>query len=196
MKRKYTLAGLVALAFVILDQVTKIWVVKNIRYQVEEIPVFDTSVLSFSLVHAQNRGAAFGVMAGQITFFVVFTMVALGLLVYMLREVPDDDRFQTTAIGLILSGAVGNLIDRIDKGSVTDFLRLYTEHPTLSAWLIKSPLGSNEWPSFNVADAAIVGGLAMFAIHYLFLEKDQANVPAEPPPTPLDEPVGDATQKG
>ncbi len=186
MKQKYILAGLVALVFVILDQASKIWVVKNIRYQVEEIPVFDTSFLSFSLVHAQNRGAAFGVMAGQITFFIVFTALALGLLVYMLREVPDDDRFQTTAIGLILSGAIGNLIDRIDKGSVTDFLRVYTEHETLSAWLIKSPLRSNEWPSFNVADAGIVIGLGMFAIHYLFLEKDQAAVPSEPPPTPLE----------
>ncbi len=193
MKRKYTLAGLIALAFVILDQVTKIWVVKNIRYQVEEIPVFDTSVLSFSLVHAQNRGAAFGVMHGQITFFIVFTALALGLLVYMLRELPDEDRFQSSAIGLILSGALGNLIDRIDKGSVTDFLRVYTEHPTLSAWLIKSPLGSSEWPSFNVADAAIVIGLGMFGIHYLFLEKDQANAPMEPPPTPLE---GGAPQKG
>lgn len=193
MKRKYTLAGLIALAFVILDQVTKIWVVKNIRYQVEEIPVFDTSVLSFSLVHAQNRGAAFGVMHGQITFFIVFTALALGLLVYMLRELPDEDRFQSSAIGLILSGALGNLIDRIDKGSVTDFLRVYTEHPTLSAWLIKSPLGSSEWPSFNVADAAIVIGLGMFGIHYLFLEKDQANAPVEPPPTPLED---SAPQKG
>lgn len=191
MKRKYILAGLVAAFFVLVDQATKIWVVKNIRYQVEEINVFDTSWVSMSLVHAQNKGAAFGVMHGQITFFLVFTTFALGLLVYMLREVPDDDRFQTVAIGLILSGALGNLIDRIDKGSVTDFLRVYTEHPGLSAWLIKSPLHSNEWPSFNVADAGIVIGLGMFAIHYLFLEKDQATVPSEPPPAPLD----DAPQK-
>lgn len=185
-KKKYVLAGLVALAFVILDQITKIWVVKNIRYQVEEIPVFDTSWLSFSLVHAQNRGAAFGVMSGQITFFIVFTILAVGLLVFMLREVPDEDRFQATAIGLIMSGALGNLIDRIDKGSVTDFLRFFTNHPTLKGWLIKSPLGSNEWPSFNVADAAIVVGLGMFAIHYLFLEKDQPSPSVEPPGEPLD----------
>lgn len=170
---KFKLAALVALAFTALDQVTKILVVRNIRYQVEEIPVFSTSWISMSLVHAQNKGAAFGVMHGQRLFFILFTIFAVGLLAYMLREVPDDDRFQAAAIGFILSGAVGNLIDRIHKGSVTDFIRVFTNNPKLSTWLTNSPLGSNEWPSFNVADAAIVGGLGMFAIHYLFLEKDR-----------------------
>ena len=170
---KFKLAALVALAFTALDQITKILVVQNIRYQVEEIPVFSTSWISMSFVHAQNKGAAFGVMHGQRLFFIIFTIFAVGLLAYMLREVPDDDRFQASAIGLILSGAVGNLIDRIHKGSVTDFIRVFTNHPKVSGWLTNSPLGSNEWPSFNVADAAIVGGLGMFAIHYLFLEKDR-----------------------
>ena len=170
---KFKLAALVALAFTALDQITKILVVQNIRYQVEEIPVFSTSWISMSFVHAQNKGAAFGVMHGQRLFFIIFTIFAVGLLAYMLREVPDDDRFQASAIGLILSGAVGNLIDRIHKGSVSDFIRVFTNHPKLSGWLTNSPLGSNEWPSFNVADAAIVCGLGMFAIHYLFLEKDR-----------------------
>jgi len=194
-KNKYLLAGVVALASVVLDQVTKGLVMQHIRFQTEEIPVFDTGWLAFSLVHAQNKGAAFGVMHGQMTFFIAFTILAVGLLVYMLREVPSGDRFQTVAIGLILSGAVGNLIDRLVKGSVTDFLRFYTEHPTLKAWLIQSPLGSNEWPSFNVADAAIVVGLGMFAIHYLFLEKDQPSTTTEPPHEPLDRPA-DSPQKG
>ena len=170
---KYKLAAIVAVAFTALDQITKILVFKNIKYQVEEIPVFATNWISLSLVHAQNKGVAFGVMHGQRLFFIVFTMFALGLLTYMLREVPDDDRFQSTAIGLILSGALGNLIDRIHKGSVTDFIRVFTDHPKLSAWLVRSPLQSSEWPSFNIADAAIVVGLGMFAIHYLFLEKDR-----------------------
>lgn len=196
MQKKYILAGTVALLFVILDQITKILVVKNIRYQVEEIPVFATNWLSFSLVHAQNRGAAFGVLDGARTFFIVFTFLAVGLLVYMLREVPNNDRFQSTAIGLILSGAVGNLIDRIHKGSVTDFLRFYTEHPKLRVWLVNSPLGSNEWPSFNVADAAIVIGLGMFAIHYLFLEKDAATAPSDEEPAPFKEPAVELSKKG
>lgn len=185
MSRKYMLAGGVALASIVLDQVTKILVVKNIRYQVEEIPVFDTSWLSLSLVHAQNRGAAFGVMTGQTTFFVVFTIVAVGLLVYMLKELPDTDRFQSIATGLILSGAIGNFIDRVHKQSVTDFIRVYTEHPSARAFLLDK-VGTNEWPSFNVADAAIVIGLGMFGIHYLFLEKDAATMPTVAPPKPLD----------
>ena len=102
-----------------------------------------TSWLSFSLVHAQNTGAAFGVMDGQKVFFIVFTIVAVGLLGYMLKEVPDEDRFQATAIGLILSGAVGNLIDRIRLGWVTDFIKI------------------PHWPAFNVADIAVTLGVVV-----------------------------------
>ena len=77
------------------------------------------------------------------------------------------------ALGLISSGAIGNAIDRAMKQSVTDFIRVYTENPTLKEMLINSPYGSAEWPSFNVADAAIVIGMGMFVIHWLFLEKDE-----------------------
>ena len=185
--RKYVLFLVILLALVGFDQITKFLVVDNIRYQVEEIPVFSTSVVNLSLVHVQNRGAAFGLFQNQIAVFVVFTIVAVVLLGYMLREVDESDRFQTAAIALIASGAVGNFIDRVHKQSVTDFVRIYTEHPDLKAWLIKSPLRSAEWPSWNVADAAIVVGLGMFLIHYLFLEKDAADVEPDPPREPLDD---------
>lgn len=189
MPRKYFLFLLVAIGTTLLDQITKILVVKNIKYQVEEIPIFDTSWLSFSLVHAQNKGAAFGMMQGKTGFFVVFTIAAVGLLFYMLRELPREDRFQSAAIGLIMSGAVGNFIDRVHKQSVTDFLRVYTEHASLKPWLLKT-FGTYEWPSFNVADAAIVVGLGMFFIHYLFLEKDSAEAQPSPPAESLPDSPG------
>ena len=186
MSRKYSLCLAVALASVALDQITKYEIREHIRYQVEEIPIFQTGVVSASLVHAQNKGAAFGVLENQTAFFIGFTILAVGLLLYMLRELPSNDRFQATAIGLILSGALGNLIDRLLQGSVTDFIRVYTEQPSLRAWLI-SHVQTNEWPSFNVADSAIVIGLALFFIHYLFFEKDSVSARPEPPPEPLDE---------
>ena len=56
--------------------------------------------------------------------------------------------------------------------SVTDFIRIYTENPSLKDWLESSWYGSAEWPSFNIADAAIVIGMGMFVIHWLFLEEE------------------------
>ena len=175
------------LVLIALDQATKIWVVKNITYGREEwelIPGF------LSIVHAQNRGAAMGMLDTfeyRMHVFAVFTVVALVVLGQMLMQLPDNDRFQAVGLGMITSGAIGNAIDRIHKQSVTDFIRVYTESPDLKAWLIEN-VGTNEWPSFNVADAAICMGIGMFAIHWLFLEKDEEVEPS-PPQEPLDDDI-------
>ena len=170
--------------WLVLDQVTKIWVVNNIRYRTEEIKVIDGF---FSLVHAQNKGAAMGILNDyehRMLVFAVFTVVALGVLWQMYREIPNSDRFQAAALGLILSGAVGNAIDRIDKQSVTDFLRVYTENPTLKPILIDW-FGTYEWPSFNVADAAICVGLGMFILHFAFMQEDEEDLEPDPPDEPV-----------
>lgn len=186
MKRKYVLFLLVTLFGVLADQITKILVVQHIRFrsgEIEIIPGF------FSLVHAQNTGAAGGLLNDnpyRMWIFAAFTVVAVGVLLHMLWELPDDDRLQTFALGLIFSGAVGNAIDRVHKQSVTDFMRFYTESPSLKPWLIQK-LGTAEYPSFNVADAAIVVGLLLFGVHYLFLQKDQKDLQPEPPAPELDE---------
>jgi signal peptidase II len=185
--RKYAIFLVVTALLVGLDQWTKNLVTTHITYRTEEIQLINGFL---SLVHAQNKGAAGGFLGGfehRMIVFGVFTVIALGVLGHMLWELPANDRFQTTALALITSGAVGNAIDRIDKQSVTDFVRVYTEHPTLKPWLIDM-VGMAEWPSFNVADAAIVVGLALFFIHFLFMEKDDKKLAADPPATPIDEP--------
>ena len=63
-------------------------------------------------------------------------------------------------------------------------MRVYTDNPTIKAWLIDS-VGTNEWPSFNVADAAIVVGLGLFLIDYLFFQKEDEQLEASPPAEPL-----------
>ncbi len=171
--------------WLIVDQATKIWVVENIRYRTEEIKIIDGF---FSLVHAQNSGAAMGLLHDfehRMLVFAVFTVLALGVLWQMYREIPSSDRFQSAALGLILSGAVGNAIDRIDKQSVTDFLRVYTEHPSLKPTLVEW-FGTYEWPSFNVADAAICVGLGMFIIHFAFMQEDEEDLEPEPPEEPVE----------
>ena len=173
-----------AVVWIAVDQITKIWVVNNIRYRTEEIKVIDGF---FSLVHAQNKGAAMGMLNDfeyRMAVFGVFTVVALGVLWQMYREIPGDDRFQGAALGLVLSGAIGNAIDRIDKQSVTDFLRVYTEHPTLKPTLLEW-FGTAEWPSFNVADAAICVGLGMFIWHFAFLQEDEDELEPDPPEKPV-----------
>jgi signal peptidase II len=86
---------------------------------------------------------------------------------------------------LVFSGAVGNAIDRIHKQSVTDFLRVYTEHPKLKPWLVDT-FGTYEWPSFNVADAAIVVGLGLFIVHFAFMQEDEDELVPDPPEKPLE----------
>jgi signal peptidase II len=180
---KYILFVVVTVVFTAIDQWTKILVQRNIGPLREEIQVIDGFL---SIVHAENPGAAFGMFGGseyRMYFFGVFTLIALFVLGRMLWELPRDDRFQNVALGLITSGAIGNAIDRVMKQSVTDFIRVYTENPTLKNWLESSFYGSAEWPSFNIADAAIVVGMAMFVVHWLFLEKeDEEEDGAEPEP--------------
>lgn len=182
MPQKYIVFTIIAVLFTLFDQLTKLWVTNNIRYRVDEIEVIP-GFLSF--VHAQNRGAAFGIMQGQMIVFAVFTIIAMVVLGQMLWQLEPDDRFQSFALGLIGSGAIGNGIDRAAKQSVTDFIRVYTDHPGVSTWL-RENFGTTEWPSFNIADAAIVIGLLMFLFHYLFLEKDIENLEPEPPAKPLE----------
>ena len=144
-----------AAGVVLLDQATKAmiraWVPLHDRIVV--IPGF------FDVTHVQNTGAAFGLFAGATSpyrpillnsvAFAVFVLV----LVYAFKSPVHWKRLQLALAG-ILGGAVGNLIDRIGTGSVTDFLRLHAA----DRW---------EWPSFNVADSAITVGVVLLALDIL-----------------------------
>ncbi len=138
-----------ALGVVVVDQATKALVIARIPLY-RTIPVIRGF---FDLTHLQNTGAAFGVFAaaGSARPLLV-TLLALavfaGVLVWSLSS-PPGHRLLQTALGLIMGGAVGNLIDRVRFQAVTDFLRFYVDR-----W---------EWPSFNVADSAITVGVVLLA---------------------------------
>ena len=140
---------LLALGVVILDQATKALVIAKIPLH-RTIPVIRGF---FDLTHLQNTGAAFGVFAaaGSARPLLV-TLLALavfaGVLVWSLKT-PPEHRLLQGALGLIMGGAIGNLIDRLRFAAVTDFLRFYVDR-----W---------EWPSFNVADSAISVGVVLLA---------------------------------
>ncbi len=153
---------------VLADQLTKWWIVANVELGTGEIVIFDGWL---SLVHAQNPGAAFGLLRGfeyRHWVFLVFTLIAGGVILDLLRKLPKSDWFMSLTLGLIFSGAVGNAIDRVRQQVVTDFIRVYTDDPGWKQWLVET-VGTYEWPSFNVADAALVVGVAFFVLHELFI---------------------------
>ncbi|MDH5637872.1 MAG: signal peptidase II [Nitrospinota bacterium] len=113
----------------------------------------------FDIVYITNKGAAFGFLAGVDSVwvhrgFTAFTIVALGVLVMMYRSFPPDVRLGRVAAVMIASGAVGNLIDRIEQGYVTDFLLVY--------------IGKYQWPAFNLADSLISVGVVFMAYSLVF----------------------------
>ena len=145
---------LTALLIVAADQLSKIWV----RSYSGEQPIFEAGF--FRIIHTHNTGAAFGLFQGHtfaltIVAFVSITVILLyGLFIY--RRFPIlDNRLGRLALGLILGGTVGNLIDRLHLGYVTDFIDV------------------GIWPTFNIADSAIVVGVIIFAYSVLRLAQDE-----------------------
>jgi len=161
---KYELNDLVpvglALAVVIVDQLTKLWIMTTfaLHQQQNIIPGF------FNLVYVTNTGAAFGFLAGSKTwlrqaFFVTVSIAALIVIVFAYGHLKKQARIFVYALGLIAGGALGNLIDRLRFGSVVDFLDFY--------------LGSYHWPAFNAADSAITVGVALFLLGTFLQHREQ-----------------------
>jgi signal peptidase II len=127
-----------------LDQLTKWLVRQNIPYGAE-IPIIPGF---FSLVHASNTGAAFSLFTGNNFFFIGLALAALAVVIFLLirdsRPPKTEQRLNNItkiSFGLLASGILGNVTDRIFRGAVTDFLHFY--------------ISEYSWPSFNVADSCI-----------------------------------------
>ena len=136
------------IAIVLLDQVTKIVVDQTLPLE-QAVPVIENF---FSLTYIRNTGAAFGILAEsdeffRRTFLIAFSLAAIGFIVIMLQRLPQNEKALITALGFILSGAVGNLIDRVIHGEVIDFLDFY--------W------SGYHWPAFNFADSFITIGVVV-----------------------------------
>lgn len=128
-------AVLLMVTVVALDQLTKHTIASGITEGDSE-----HFVPGIKFVHVRNKGVAFGFLSSGGTLVLVFTAIALGaLLIYFLTH--PTRRWLWIPTGLLIGGAIGNLIDRIAQGSVTDFIKLPA------------------WPAFNVADMAITFGV-------------------------------------
>lgn len=143
---------LLSLVFVGLDQVTKAMATEHLTYAQ---PVFVTAFFDWTLLH--NPGAAFSFLSDQggwqRWFFTAIAAVVSLVLVVWIAKLGVANRWESTALSLVLSGAVGNLIDRVQLGYVVDFISLhYDDH---------------YWPAFNIADSAICIGVAMLLLDML-----------------------------
>ena len=157
--------GLMALAVIILDQLSKFVIVEFLPDSSVEktiIPGF------FKLVHWQNTGAAWSILRGNNTVLAIVALVALVILIFYLSRHHFDARTisEQIAFGLICGGIVGNLIDRIRIKSVTDFLYFY--------------LGDWSFPAFNVADTAICTGVGLIVLLALKSERGPKTAESSP----------------
>lgn len=142
---------------VVLDQGTKAIVTDQISLG-ESIPVIGELV---KFTHIKNPGMAFGLRLGNRLFFTIFSSVAsVVILLYVIR-MRDHALTPLVALTLILGGAVGNLIDRIRFGEVTDFIDV--------------GISSYRWPVFNVADSAVTIGMTIL-VGVLLLKRDQEGI--------------------
>jgi signal peptidase II len=148
-----------ALPVILIDQVTKVWAANSLLYGEAK------TVISgfFNIVHAQNPGVAFSLLADFDArlvrpLLIIVTILAIAALLYAVR-ILSGKLPGLLGLGLVIGGAVGNLIDRVRLGYVIDFIDIY--------------LGRFHWPAFNVADIGITVGVFLIAAD-MFFESKQA----------------------
>lgn len=145
---------LVALAIIFLDQVSKLVIIRTLRLG-QGFPVIPGF---FDIVFVLNPGAAFGFLATlseqvRNPLFILISVVAVILIIVYHTRYLRSHRLVSFALGLILGGAVGNLIDRLHYGMVVDFLDVH--------------VGPYHWPAFNMADSAISIGVSLMVLDML-----------------------------
>lgn len=133
MNRKNILIFSAALFVFILDQLTKSLIRQNIQLN-QSIPIIKNAL---HLTYITNTGSAFGLFKGLNLFFILFSIIVIIAIFYYLRKIVKNKKLLQFAVGLLLGGTIGNLIDRIVYGAVTDFIDFRI------------------WPVFNAADSAV-----------------------------------------
>lgn len=135
-----------------LDQVTK-WIVVAEMSLHERIHIIENFLYFTS---HRNKGAAFGILQGQIWLFFIVTLFVVVFVIYYIQKYAKESLLLGIALGLVLGGAIGNFIDRLFRGEVVDFIDVY--------------IFRYDFAIFNVADMALVIGVGIYMIQ-IFLEE-------------------------
>ncbi len=153
---------IIAISVLIFDQVTKL-LVRDYFAGTERYSVVPVIKDFFNLRLVENHGMIWGLFSehgekssGTLIIAAV-SVVALTVLIYIYFK--TDDRYETTAMAMIIGGAAGNIIDRVFLGAVTDFIDLY--------------VGKSHWPAFNIADSFINIGVVMMLLVILFRNRKE-----------------------
>lgn len=146
---------LAVIVLILLDQGTKLWALTSLK------PIHNMTLVEgfMDLTFVENRGVAFGMFSGQRWFILLLTgIIAVGLIWFYVTMPKKKEYFPLrVSLVLVLSGAIGNIIDRLFRGYVVDFFE-FTFF---------------EWPVFNVADIYVVVGVILLALMIVFVVKDE-----------------------
>lgn len=159
LRQRWLVPGSLAVVVLTLDQLTKYWIVRVLGPvpASNQIPVIDGWV---SLIYVQNTGIAFGLFRNLSPIFTITSLViGAGVIYAYMFYLPNHTIWVKLCTGLILGGALGNVIDRIRLSYVVDFIKI--------GW----------WPTFNIADSCISVGVVILALYLLFAEDGE---PARP----------------
>ena len=166
--KDYLVLALVAGTVVALDQWSKAFVRESLPMGAIWSP-WEWLTPYARIVHWQNTGVAFGLFQGQSLFFAILAIIVSGVIIYYYPRVAAHDWTLRLALGLQLAGAMGNLIDRITVGHVTDFISVGT------------------FPVFNVADSSITVGVIILMISVWLQERRDKRILIKPELEPLQE---------
>jgi len=157
--REYLVLLLTAGLIILLDQLTKEWVRQNL--QIGEIYRPDLWISNYArIVHWKNTGAAFGMFQNMNPVFMALSIIVCGVILYYFPQIPSHDWLVRLSMGVLLGGAIGNLIDRFREGHVTDFISV------------------GKFPVLNIADASISVGVAILFIGMWLQERNKKEPPA------------------
>ena len=146
---------MVAITAIVLDQAAKILVESAMSLGQSNAVVGDL----FRLTYIKNAGGAFGIFFGGGWFYFLASVVAVIMILFYLRHLPAGRILPRLSLAMILGGALGNLIDRLRSGLVTDFLDF--------------GIGKTRWPVFNLADAFITVGVILFFLSMMRIPKEE-----------------------
>lgn len=145
---------MIALFVIALDQLTKWLIVKNFELG-ESVKVIEDFLY---ITSHRNKGAAWGILQGQMWFFYIITVIVIIGIIYYMQKAAKGKWLLGVSLGLMLGGAIGNFIDRVFRKEVVDFVNTY--------------IFGYDFPVFNVADASLVVGVAMLMIQMLLEERE------------------------
>lgn len=141
---------IIIILFLAVDIATKQWALKFLANK-EGISVIHNF---FELEYLENRGAAFGILQNRVLFLVVITSIVIIAMMYFLYKNKGASKLLKWSLYLIISGAIGNLIDRVSLGFVVDFLQFHYKDIYY-------------FPTFNMADTFVVIGTALMVLYVL-----------------------------